>query len=123
MPPKPSEQTSPKELALAHAVSSKTFTPTSSPVRRHGGRGSSDDDDDAASGLLPVYVRFKDLVDARIVASWPSLLRLIETQNFPQGVMLSRNTRAWRLDEVEDWLASRPTARKIVPPRKQQVAA
>ena len=30
--------------------------------------------------------------------------------------MIGSNTRAWRVDEVEPWLASRPSARKAVPP-------
>jgi hypothetical protein len=34
--------------------------------------------------------------------------------------MLGRNTRAWALDEVEAWLAARPTAKKVVHGRKQQ---
>jgi predicted DNA-binding transcriptional regulator AlpA len=47
-------------------------------------------------------------------------LRLIDEEGFPPGAMLGRNTRAWALDEVEAWLAARPTARKAVPRRKQQ---
>jgi hypothetical protein len=32
--------------------------------------------------------------------------------------MLSRNIRAWSVQEVEHWLASRPTVRKSNPPAK-----
>jgi predicted DNA-binding transcriptional regulator AlpA len=67
---------------------------------------------------LPVYVRFNDLVRANIATSWPQVLRMIEGENFPTGIMLGPNTRAWRLDLVEAWLAARPTARKIVNPRR-----
>jgi predicted DNA-binding transcriptional regulator AlpA len=66
----------------------------------------------------PVFVRFKDLVAANIATSWPQLSRMIIAEGFPTGVMLARNTRAWRLDEVEAWLAARPRARKVVNPRR-----
>jgi predicted DNA-binding transcriptional regulator AlpA len=65
---------------------------------------------------LPSHVRFRHLEHAGIVNSWTQLLRMIEHEGFPQGLMLSANVRVWRLDEVEAWLASRPTARKAPPP-------
>jgi hypothetical protein len=65
---------------------------------------------------LPTYVRYADLVAAGIVANWTTLLRLIDDEGFPPGTMIGPNTRAWRVDEVEAWLASRPTARKAVSP-------
>jgi Prophage CP4-57 regulatory protein (AlpA) len=85
---------------------------------RQGDRSSVDED--AAAQRLPIYVRFHDLVGANIVRNWPTLLRLIDEEGFPPGVMLGRNTRAWALDEVEAWLATRPTARKTVPGSKQK---
>jgi hypothetical protein len=42
------------------------------------------------------------------------LRRLIEDEGFPEGVLLGKNTRAWRLHEVTAWLKSRPTGPKIV---------
>jgi len=74
--------------------------------QRQGDRGSDDD-----APRLPVYVRFRDLVAAGIVGNWPTLLRMIAEEEFPPGIELSRNRRAWRLDAVESWLAARPTAR------------
>ncbi|MGO9773938.1 MAG: helix-turn-helix transcriptional regulator [Roseiarcus sp.] len=38
--------------------------------------------------------------------------RLIDDQGFPPGVLLTPNARAWTEAEVNDWLASRPVARK-----------
>ncbi len=67
---------------------------------------------------LPYYVRFTDLVRANIVRNWPTLLRMIDEEGFPAGALLSRNVRAWRLDAVVAWLASRPTERKVIPPRR-----
>jgi predicted DNA-binding transcriptional regulator AlpA len=65
------------------------------------------------------YVRFRDLVIAGVVGNWPTLLRLIECEGFPVGIMIGRNTRAWALDDVESWLAARPSARKLVPPARK----
>jgi predicted DNA-binding transcriptional regulator AlpA len=90
--------------------------------QRQGDRGSGDDDDSAArrSGLmqsgLPVFYRFKDLVAAGLVNNRTTLLRLIDKQGFPPGTMIGGNTRVWRVTDIETWLASRPTARKVLPP-------
>jgi predicted DNA-binding transcriptional regulator AlpA len=66
---------------------------------------------------LPSYLRYPDLVAANIVTSWMGVSRLIDTEGFPPGVLLSANTRAWRRDEVEAWLASRPSGKKPIPGR------
>jgi predicted DNA-binding transcriptional regulator AlpA len=95
-------------------------------VHRRGDRGGDGDDhrdggdddhrgDDDRQRRLPVFVRYKDLLEAGIVRSWQQLFRIIDSENFPEGVLLSPNIRAWRLDEVEHWLADRPTARKVLP--------
>jgi hypothetical protein len=97
--------------------------PSASPPQRHGDRGSGDDDDSAARRALPTYVRYGDLVAAGIVGNWTTLSRLINVEGFPVGVMLSPNVRAWRLDEVEAWLATRPSDRKSVPNRWRRAAA
>jgi predicted DNA-binding transcriptional regulator AlpA len=88
-----------------------SISPTTTIHRRQSDRGSGDD---AAAPRLTVYVRFVDLVAAGIVRNWETLFRLIDRDGFPHGVMLGRNTRAWTLDEVEAWLATRPTARKVI---------
>jgi Prophage CP4-57 regulatory protein (AlpA) len=56
------------------------------------------------------FLRFADLRDRGIVNSWPMLRRRIERDGFPPGRMLGPNTRAWSEQEIERWLASRPTA-------------
>jgi predicted DNA-binding transcriptional regulator AlpA len=66
---------------------------------------------------LPSYLRYPDLEAANIVSSWMAVNRLIDTEGFPPGVLLSANTRAWRRDEVETWLASRPSGKKLIPGR------
>src|ERR1700730_3065142 len=88
----------------------------STPHQRQGDRASGDDDgDDQRPRLIP-WVRYADLVEANITRSWTQLLRMIDHEGFPPGIMLSPNIRAWRLDEIEAWLARRPTPRKIPPP-------
>ena len=65
---------------------------------------------------LPVFYRFGDLVAAGLVVNRTSLRRLVDEQNFPPGVMVGDNTRVWRVTDIEAWLATRSTARKVTPP-------
>jgi predicted DNA-binding transcriptional regulator AlpA len=55
-------------------------------------------------------LRFGNLQERRIADSWAQLKRLIDRHGFPTGRMLGPNTRAWTDEEVEVWLANRPTA-------------
>ncbi len=55
-------------------------------------------------------LRFTDLQERKIVNNHVTLKRWIEREGFPPGFMLGPNTRVWRESEIEDWLASRPTA-------------
>ena len=66
---------------------------------------------------LPLLVRYSDLVERGIVSSWMQLSQFIDNQGFPVGRLLGANTRAWTLDEVNAWLAARPTGKKPVPGR------
>ncbi|MGR9158574.1 helix-turn-helix transcriptional regulator [Rhizobium leguminosarum] len=63
-------------------------------------------------------LRFKDLQVRQIVRSWPQLRRMICDYDFPSGMLLGPNTRAWREEDIEEWLASRPTAPKPDPRQK-----
>jgi hypothetical protein len=78
-------------------------------------RGDGDDDGDAQR-VLPVFVRFRDLVESGLVGNWTTLRRLIDDEGFPPGVLLSPNKRLWLLTEIEQWLAERPSGRKPIPP-------
>jgi hypothetical protein len=84
--------------------------PSHQPHQRQGDRSSAVD---AAGGGLRRWVRFRDLVAAGIVTNWVTLGRLQNEDGFPLGILLGPNTRAWAVDEVEDWVARRPVARKI----------
>ena len=54
-------------------------------------------------------LRFKDLQARGIINNWPMLKRRIERDNFPCGVMVGPNQRAWIESEVDAWIKSRPT--------------
>ena len=58
---------------------------------------------------MSVLLRFRDLKDRGIVNNHVTLIRWIEREGFPPGLMLGPNTRVWREADIEAWLASRPT--------------
>jgi hypothetical protein len=135
MPPVPPDQRSP----YGQAAATKRASPpaeTTSPHQRQGDRGTDDADDDGERAKaarreanlaarrstlvqtgFPVFCRYDDLVAAGIVQNWTTLLRLIDDEQFPPGVMIGPNTRAWALSELQAWLACRPSARKVMPPK------
>ena len=59
-------------------------------------------------------IRFRDLQERGIVENWPQLKRLVDTQAFPSGLYLGTNSRAWFEDEIDKWLANRPTTREEI---------
>jgi len=69
---------------------------------------------------LPWYVRFETLRERNIVKNWQQLRRMRDEEDFPAGRLLSPNVRVWTVEEIKNWLASRPIDRKIVPRRKKQ---
>jgi hypothetical protein len=77
---------------------------------------------DEEAPRLPSLNRFRDLRNAGVVDNWQQLHRMIEYEGFPAGRLLSPNVRTWTTDEINEWYASRPTARKVIPPRKSKVA-
>jgi hypothetical protein len=141
MPRIPVDQRSPYATATATAAKRGNPPAETAPHQRQGDRAADDDDDSEAerqakrfkaenlvgakrvarrnrliqSGF-PILVRFDDLAAAGFVGSWTQLLRMIADEGFPAGTLLSANVRAWRLDELEAWLESRPSARKAVSP-------
>jgi hypothetical protein len=76
--------------------------------------------DNKQSVSLPVFARFPNLKDAGITQNWEHLTRLIDKEGFPPGILLSRNIRAWDVEEVRRWLAERPVERKIIAPPKNR---
>ena len=58
--------------------------------------------------MLEELVRYKNLKRSGIANSWPQLRRMIENEGFPPGFLLSPNVRAWKISEIDQWLAARP---------------
>jgi hypothetical protein len=56
----------------------------------------------------PTLVRFRYLSESGIIGDRMALARSIENYGFPKPIALGANTLAWNLQEVEDWIASRP---------------
>jgi hypothetical protein len=68
------------------------------------------------------FLRFADLKARGIINSWPMLRRRQDHDGFPSGRLLGPNFRVWTEDEIEAWLASRPTEKKPAPPRARKSA-
>ena len=60
------------------------------------------------SNDVPKFLRFCDLQDRGIVQSHAGLRHLQIHENFPLGRLLGPSTRVWTVDEINDWLKSRP---------------
>ena len=58
------------------------------------------------------FLRYADLEALGIVNNRVTLSNWIREQGFPLGILAGPNSRLWPADEVEAWLASRPTAPK-----------
>jgi len=53
------------------------------------------------------FLRYSDLKAMGLVNNWTTLLRWINGGDFPAGLKLGANTRAWPREEIEKWLESR----------------
>ena len=60
------------------------------------------------------YLRYADLVERQIVNNRTTLQRWIRNYDFPTGILLGPNSRAWPADQVEAWLAARVAEREAV---------
>lgn len=66
--------------------------------------------------------RFADLRLLGIVADRKTLRRWMETQGFPQPIILTANSIAWRSAEVREWVDSRPRGLAPQPARQRKAA-
>ena len=73
-------------------------------------------------GKNKVHIKLADLKARHIVENWPTLSRRIREEGFPPGRLLGPNTRAWTEAEIDEWLASRPTAPKPAPAHRRREA-
>jgi predicted DNA-binding transcriptional regulator AlpA len=60
-------------------------------------------------------LRYRDLLALGIIQNRATLGNWIKDRGFPTGQLTGPNSRTWSADEVEAWLASRPTAPKPAP--------
>ena len=65
------------------------------------------------------YLRYADLRSRGIVNNRVTLSNWIRNEGFPCGILAGPNSRLWPEDEVEAWLASRPTAPKLDPKERE----
>jgi predicted DNA-binding transcriptional regulator AlpA len=61
--------------------------------------------------MVTRLLRYRDLEAAGIVASWTALRYKIKKNGFPSGRYIGPNSRAWTVDEVQQWLDARPTVK------------
>lgn len=67
------------------------------------------------------YLRFTDIQARNIANNRVTLNDLIQNHGFPVGMWLSPNRRAWPEEEVDRWLATRPSARTTKPALRGKV--
>jgi predicted DNA-binding transcriptional regulator AlpA len=56
------------------------------------------------------YLDYNDFFDRKIFRSKMTLWRAIRDHGFPEGVLITPARRVWDEREVNEWIASRPTA-------------
>jgi predicted DNA-binding transcriptional regulator AlpA len=59
--------------------------------------------------MVTRLLRYRDLEAAGIVNSWTALRYKIKHNGFPLGRYIGANSRAWTVDEVQQWLDALPT--------------
>ena len=59
---------------------------------------------------MTIWLRFADLKARGIVRNRATLSRWIRNIDFPPGIMLGINTRAWTEEEIAEWEAKRARA-------------
>jgi predicted DNA-binding transcriptional regulator AlpA len=69
------------------------------------------------------FVNYRYLEDEGIMPNRMTLARSIAQLGFPKPVELGKNRIAWRLEEVENWLASRPRRTPKIGSKKAKLHA
>ena len=59
---------------------------------------------------MTIWLRFADLKARNIVRNRTTLGRWIRNIDFPPGIMLGANSRAWSEQEIAEWEAKRARA-------------
>ena len=61
--------------------------------------------------MAELFITFSELRHHGVKFCRLHLNRMVERGMFPQPVWLSPNRKVWRAGDVDQWLATRPTAR------------
>jgi hypothetical protein len=72
--------------------------------------------------MISRQLRYGDLRARGIVKNRVTLANWIQNHGFPTGRLVGPNTRLWSEDEVEAWLASRPSEPKVMPPKRKNAS-
>lgn len=59
------------------------------------------------------FYRMKDLIKLLTISRW-TILRMIESGEFPKPVGLGPKSPRWPVNEVDDWIQERLAGRKAV---------
>jgi predicted DNA-binding transcriptional regulator AlpA len=57
---------------------------------------------------VPKFLRLKDLQERGIAPTHQSVRHMQKPENFPLGRLLGPGTRVWTVQEINEWLDSRP---------------
>jgi len=69
------------------------------------------------------FVSFRYLQAEGIMPNRMTLARSIQNFGFPRPIELGKNRIAWRLEEIEQWVQSRPRRRPRTGAKKPPLAA
>jgi len=70
-----------------------------------------------------IFVTFRELRDHGIRYCRLHVNRLVERKIFPEPVWLSPNRKVWRLSDIRQYKATRPTSRPAFPTEESSDAA
>jgi predicted DNA-binding transcriptional regulator AlpA len=73
--------------------------------------------------MVTQFLRYRDLEDKGIVRSWAALRYKIKHNNFPTGRYIGPNSRAWTVEEVQDWIDALPSEKPNTKLRAEHEAA
>lgn len=94
-------------------------TPRRSPATARAKKSDSGDDGDgeppARRGVQPLLLDLED-VAATVALSTRGVQRLVQEGNFPKPRAVSARRVAWRVSDVEAWVAALPVADMLPPP-------
>jgi hypothetical protein len=68
--------------------------------------------DEAVKRAARLWLSFADLQAEGVTTNWQTLSVWVRNEGFPPGRLFGPNSRRWTREEINEWLASRPTTRE-----------